>query len=120
VINFEQIKNDRNHTYDTIIFGGFPYRIPTLASIGYNGKSILRYFYFYIKKNTKAITRKVFIISFETNPRLVVKFQTDRFRTYDENRADKKVKNSRRVSHYTTRSCYRQGRVNKFCCNAIL
>ena len=35
---------------------------------------------------------KVFIISFMTNPRIVAKFQNDRFRTFDKNRAGKKNK----------------------------
>ena len=33
---------------------------------------------------------KVFIISFGPNPRIVAKFQTDRFRTFGENRGEKK------------------------------
>ena len=32
---------------------------------------------------------KAIIISFGTNPRIVAKFQTDRFRTFDEKRAEK-------------------------------
>ena len=32
---------------------------------------------------------KVFIISFGPNPRVVAKFQTDRFRTFGENRGEK-------------------------------
>ena len=32
---------------------------------------------------------KVFIISFGTNPHIVAKFQTDRFRTFEENREEK-------------------------------
>ena len=33
---------------------------------------------------------KLSIISFGTNPRLVAKFQTDRFRTFGENRGEKR------------------------------
>ena len=36
---------------------------------------------------------KLFAISFGTNPRILAKFQTDRFRTFGENRADKKQRN---------------------------
>ena len=35
---------------------------------------------------------KLFIISFGPNPRIVAKFQTDRSRTFGENRAGKKIK----------------------------
>ena len=35
---------------------------------------------------------KVFIISFGPNPRIVAKFQTDRFRTFGENHGEKKIK----------------------------
>ena len=35
---------------------------------------------------------KVFIISFGPNPRIVAKFQTDRSRTFGENRGEKKNK----------------------------
>ena len=34
---------------------------------------------------------KFFIISFGTNPRIVAKFLTDRFRNGDENHAEKKI-----------------------------
>jgi hypothetical protein len=41
-----------------------------------HGKSLLRRFYlFFIKKTTKAVTMNVNIISFATNPRIVDKFQ---------------------------------------------
>ena len=39
------------------------------------------------------------IISFGINSRVVVKFETDRFRTFGENREEKKIKKSRRVNH---------------------
>ena len=35
---------------------------------------------------------KVYIISFGPNPRIVAKFQTDRFRTFGENLSEKKNK----------------------------
>ena len=34
---------------------------------------------------------KVFIVSFGPNPRVVAKFQTDRFRSFGENRGEKKT-----------------------------
>ena len=37
------------------------------------------------------MTMKVFIVSFGTNPRIVANFQTDRFRTYNDSRAGKKI-----------------------------
>ena len=45
---------------------------------------------------------KVSIVSFGPNPRVVAKFQTDRFRTFGENRGEKKNKNKtfgRLVNH---------------------
>ena len=43
---------------------------------------------------------KVFIISFGPNPRIVAKFQTDRFRTFGENRGEKKInKETSGVNH---------------------
>ena len=45
---------------------------------------------------------KLSIISFGPNSRIAAKFQTDRFRTFGENRAqkkNKKIKKSRRVNH---------------------
>ena len=42
---------------------------------------------------------KVFIISFGPNPRIVAKFQTHRFRTFGENRGEKKERNSCGVNH---------------------
>ena len=44
------------------------------------------------KKTTKAIAMKLSIISFGPNPRIVAKFQTHRFRTFGENRGEKKIK----------------------------
>ena len=45
-----------------------------------------RFSIFNKKKTTKAIAMmKLFIISFGPNPRIVAKFQTDRFRTFGEN-----------------------------------
>jgi len=35
---------------------------------------------------------KLSIVSFDTNPRIVAKFQTDRFRTFGENGREKKIK----------------------------
>ena len=52
---------------------------------------------------------KVFIISFGPNPRVVAKFQTDRFRTFGENRGEKKIKNKETFlafKPYTQRRCY--------------
>ena len=47
-------------------------------------------FWFIIKKKTtKAIAMKLSIISFGPNSRIVAKFQTDPFRTFRENRAEK-------------------------------
>jgi len=45
------------------------------------------------------MTMKLSIISFGTNSRIAAKFQTHRFRTFGENRAEKKIKKSRRVNH---------------------
>ena len=46
---------------------------------------------------------KLFPISFGPNPRIVAKFQTDRFRTFGENLSEKKnkkiKKHPRRVNH---------------------
>jgi len=42
------------------------------------------------KKYRIAITMNVYIISFGTNPQIVDKFQTGRFRTFDEMRAEEK------------------------------
>ena len=41
----------------------------------------------------------VFIISFEPNPHIVAKFQTDRFRTFGENRGEKKKTFGRLLNH---------------------
>ena len=60
----------------------------------------------YGEKTTKAITMKVFIISFETNPHILAKFQTDRFRTLDENRAGKKIMPSKPHTIAATTLCY--------------
>ena len=49
---------------------------------------------------------KVFIISFGPNPRIVAKFQTHRFRTFGENRGEKKIKKPTRGKPYTQRRCY--------------
>ena len=51
---------------------------------------------------------KVFIISFGPNPRIVAKFQTHRFRTFGENRGEKKIKIKKptRGKPYTQRRCY--------------
>ena len=46
---------------------------------------------------------KVFIISLGPNPRIVAKFQTGRFRTFGENRGEKKPT---RGKPYTQRRCY--------------
>ena len=48
---------------------------------------------------------KVFIISFGTNPRIAAKFRTDRFRTFDENRAGKN-KDITANKPYTRRHCF--------------
>ena len=40
---------------------------------------------------------KLSIISFGTNSRIVTKFQTDTFRTFHENRAEKKIKMKKRL-----------------------
>jgi len=47
-------------------------------------------FLFIYLRTTKAITIKLSIISFGTNPRIAAKFQTDRFRHFGGNRAEKK------------------------------
>ena len=49
---------------------------------------------------------KVFIISFGPNPRIVAKFQTHRFRTFEENRGEKKIKKPTLGKPYTQRRCY--------------
>ena len=49
---------------------------------------------------------KVFIISFGTNPHIVTKFQTYRFRNGDENRAEKKIMKSRRVNRTLATATY--------------
>ena len=48
---------------------------------------------------------KVFIITFGPNPRVVAKFQTDRFRTFRENRREKKINKPTRGKPYARR-CY--------------
>ena len=52
---------------------------------------------------------KLSIISFGRNPRIVAKFQTDRLRTFGENRGEKKekkIKKPTRGKPYTQRRCY--------------
>ena len=46
-------------------------------------------FFIFNLKTTKAITIKLSIISFGTNPRIAAKFQTDRFRNFGGYRAEK-------------------------------
>jgi len=60
-------------------------KVLLLQAANFNGKSLIRR----LNRTTNAITMKLSLFSFGTNSNIVTKFQTDRFGTFDKNRAEK-------------------------------